>query len=337
MRNRRREAETFSLSFLDIVACGFGAVILLLIITLAFQPRIEQEDARALGAEIDAGRAARADVVEEVRSLRRETDEKRQTLEEIRRRAATLAAEVERAERQAGITRAQAETTVREEERLRAVQQALSEEMRRLLAQRQERRPAPDAPIGGIPVDSEYVLFVVDTSGSMKQGAWPLVVRKVQEVLETYPRTKGFQITSDLGTYMFPTFAGQWIPDTPARRALVLDQMRNWNAFSQSNPAPGVISAIRAFASADRPMSIFVFGDDFNGTSIDAVVQAVSQLNRQDANGNWMIRIHAVGFPTIPNHPAFLQHQANFFRFAHLMRSLAERNGGAFVGLNSVR
>lgn len=84
-------------------------------------------------------------------------------------------------------------------------------------------------------------------------------------------------------------------------------------------------------------MSIFVFGDDFNGTSIDALVQAVSQLNRQDANGNWLIRIRAVGFPTIPNHPAFLQHQANFFRFAHLMRSLAERNGGAFVGLNSVR
>src|SRR3546814_14463636 len=44
MRIRRREAETFSLSFLDVIACGFGAVILLLIITLAFEPISAQEE-----------------------------------------------------------------------------------------------------------------------------------------------------------------------------------------------------------------------------------------------------------------------------------------------------
>lgn len=334
MRARRREAETFSLSFLDIIACGFGAVILLLVITLAFQPRIAQEDARTVGAEINAGREAREDLVTERRSLLNEIEQKRQALGEIRRRAAALAAEVERTERQLGTTRAQSETTIREEERLRAVQQALSEEMRRLLAQREEPRRTIDSPIGGIPVDSEYILFVVDTSGSMKLGAWPLVVRKVQEVLETYPKTKGFQIMSDVGTYMFPTYAAQWIPDTPARRALVLNQMQNWNAFSRSDPAPGVISAIRTFANTGRPMSIFIFGDDFNGTSIDSVVQTVSQFNRQDANGNWQIRIHAVGFPTLPVYTKLID---NFMRFAHLMRTLAERNGGAFVGLNSVR
>ena len=33
MRKPRRSAEEFSLSFLDVICCGFGAIILLLMIT----------------------------------------------------------------------------------------------------------------------------------------------------------------------------------------------------------------------------------------------------------------------------------------------------------------
>src|SRR5690606_10260313 len=43
MRARRREMETMSLSFIDCICCGFGAVILLLVITKLFEPiRIEE-------------------------------------------------------------------------------------------------------------------------------------------------------------------------------------------------------------------------------------------------------------------------------------------------------
>ena len=35
---KRRETETFSLSFLDVICCGFGAVILLLVITKIYEP-----------------------------------------------------------------------------------------------------------------------------------------------------------------------------------------------------------------------------------------------------------------------------------------------------------
>ena len=38
MRSRRRDTEIFSMSFLDVVSCGFGAVILLLVIALALEP-----------------------------------------------------------------------------------------------------------------------------------------------------------------------------------------------------------------------------------------------------------------------------------------------------------
>ena len=44
MRKRqRRDIETGSLSFLDVICCGFGAVILLLVITKIFEPiRLEE-------------------------------------------------------------------------------------------------------------------------------------------------------------------------------------------------------------------------------------------------------------------------------------------------------
>ena len=48
--------------------------------------------------------------------------------------------------------------------------QRLTEEMQRLLA---DYRPDPDEyMVGGIPVDSEYIIFIIDTSGSMQQYAW---------------------------------------------------------------------------------------------------------------------------------------------------------------------
>ena len=37
-RRRRRDTEIFSMSFLDVVSCGFGAVILLLVLALALEP-----------------------------------------------------------------------------------------------------------------------------------------------------------------------------------------------------------------------------------------------------------------------------------------------------------
>jgi len=63
--------------------------------------------------------------------------------------------------------------------RLLAAQQELSEEMKRLQKRQEEsyQRP-PDAPIGGIPVDSEYVVFIIDTSGSMQRFAWPRCGRR---------------------------------------------------------------------------------------------------------------------------------------------------------------
>jgi len=52
----------------------------------------------------------------------------------------------------------------RHQGRLVSAQEKLSDEMKRVLGQ--DHRKKDDA-IGGVPVDSEYVIFCIDTSGSI--------------------------------------------------------------------------------------------------------------------------------------------------------------------------
>ena len=216
------------------------------------------------------------------------------------------------------------------EGQLAEAKQDLSEEMQRLFGENYERK-RDDHTIGGIPVDSEYVIFVIDTSGSMHRFNWDMVQRKVAETLDIYPRVRGIQVMNDMGEYMFRTYATKWIPDSPARRRAILKRLRRWAPFSNSSPVEGITRAIRSFYAPDRKISIYVFGDEFSGPSIDDAVTAVDAVNRETESGGRMVRIHGVGFPL----PSF-QGQGvpnTGVRFATLMRVLCDRNGGTFVGI----
>jgi hypothetical protein len=204
--------------------------------------------------------------------------------------------------------------------------------MRRLLGE-DFRRPAADSTIGGVPVDSEYIIFIIDTSSSMTGNAWPLVIRKMTETLEIYPKVKGIQVLNDNGIYMFSTFAGQWISDTPGMRKAILDRLVDWRATSYSSPVNGITKAIRTFYAPDKKISLYVFGDDLQDSTVDSVVKKVDAINKEDAQGNRLVRIHAVGFPVNVNRALSMQGSAR--RFASLMRILSQRNGGTFVALSS--
>ena len=217
------------------------------------------------------------------------------------------------------------------EGRLLAAQQTLTEEMKRLQAQA-ERRQVDRSLVGGIPVDSEYVIFVIDTSGSMFTYAWPTVLQKMTQVLDIYPKVKGIQVMNDMGQYMFSRYAGKWIPDTPGRRKVIIERLRTWNVFSNSSPVEGITRAIRTFSAPDKKISIYVFGDEFTGKSIDEVVNTVDRLNRRDAQGRQRVRIHAVGFPVMFSVPGVSN--TTGVRFATLMRLLCRQNDGTFVGLS---
>jgi len=322
---KRRIVEVFSLSFLDVISCGFGAIILLLVLSMALEPttlEIMQADMTGLIEQIkqELDRTA-----EQSKIVEQEISLKHRAVQDIRKDVMQM----EKALQQA-LENDPAELAERKEE-LQAVVQTLTEEMRRLYS----RSAHNDATIGGIPVDSEYIIFVIDTSGSMLKVAWPLVVKKVEEVLSVYPEVKGLQVVNDMGSYMFGAYAGKWIPDTPARRKEVIRRLRNWQSFSNSSPVEGIQHAVRVFFKEDKRISLYVFGDDFSSGSINSVLREVSRINRQDKQGKSRVRIHTFGFPVLFTNPQY--DQGNKVRFAHLMRLLAEQNAGSFVGLNSVR
>jgi hypothetical protein len=176
------------------------------------------------------------------------------------------------------------------------------------------------------PDDSEYIIFIVDTSGSMFNHVWPIVLKKVEETLNRYPKLNGFQVMNDEGVYMFTGDRGKWLAATPAQRRSVIERLRTWNAFSNSSPIEGIVEAIRTYHDPARKVSLYVFGDEFTGPSIDSVVKGVDIINRKDESGARRMRIHAIGFPLRPDAP-----QENSIRFATLMRTLCQRNGGTFV------
>ena len=327
MRRRRRDTTVFSLSILDCICCGFGAVILLFVLSKAGEPmRLEQsiEDKSGLVREL-------TDQVFEIRGetaiLNRELRSKREQLSDYREKLARLLGDLSELQGEFAATSQDSEVQNEIEGRLAATLQTLTDEMRRLLAYQPRRRTET---VGGIPIDSEYVIFIIDTSGSMQHYAWPMVMRKMNETLELYPRIKGIQVMNDMGAYMFEQYAGDWIPDSPARRQAVISRLATWTPMSNSSPVEGVEAAIRRHFDEDKRISLYIFGDDFSGDWAQPVVKEVERINKADQQGRRRVRIHAVGFPVI------VDKQASGRRFATLMRALCERNDGTFVGLPSL-
>jgi hypothetical protein len=333
MRRQRREIEGISLSFLDVISCGFGAIILLLVLTKVFEPVVIEDSIKNLEGYLAALQEDLFDLRGEVKDINRKMIRKEDLQKDQIERLTLLSAELSalKSKHEKTLDKTQVATLI--EGRLADAKQSLTDEMQTLLAD--YKRSADEDKIGGIPVDSEYVIFIIDTSGSMYNYAWPLVMQKVSETLAVYPRLKGIQVMNDMGNYMFTQYAGDWIPDTQARRRAIVERLRGWNVFSNSSPVEGITKAISTYYRPGRKISLYVFGDEFSGRSIQQVVNVVDRINREDANGDRLVRIHGVGFPVQFANPP--RYQETGIKFAILMRTLCERNGGTFVGLNDFR
>jgi hypothetical protein len=329
MAKGRREIEVFSLSFLDAICCGFGAMIMLLVLNKASEPRIIEQVRSERQGLIAALQQELAALRGQTLTIDRDMTDAERQLAEDRAQLARLQADLSKIRGQFAASKEEGlQSDLRGE--LLATRQQLTEEMRRLLAEYQP--PAEDTTVGGIPVDSEYIIFVIDTSGSMFQGPWRLVLKKVSETLAVYPRVKGIQVLNDEGKYMFSSYAGKWIPDSQTARRRIIDTLSRWNPYSDSSPVEGIAEAINTFYEPGKPISIFVFGDDFPTGQVEAVARYVEKVNKSDETGRRLVRIHGVGFPT----QIAGGRMGNALRFANLMRALCERNGGTFVALSTL-
>jgi len=325
-RRTRRDTETFSMSFLDCICCGFGAIILLLVLNEFGQP-IQLELTRE---ELEGQVARMKREIFDIRGLaivlERDLRARVEQLSEEQRRLARLRGDFSEVE---GRHKASAD----QEDALKKLTKTMDEARKALIEETRElrvisRREVYEQPVAGVPIDSEYVIFIVDTSGSMQSHNWRYCEQKLGEILNIYPKLKGIQVMDDEGGYMFTEYRGKWIPDSPARRRAILDRFRRWQAFSNSSPSEGIIAAVRTFWTREHPISLYVLGDEFTGPSIQDVVDTVDRINRSERGGERLVRIHSVGFP-IPGELS--QHTS--IRYATLMRILSARNGGVFVGL----
>ena len=330
---RPRESDSFNISFLDVMSCGFGAIILLLMITRSSAPtEIEvtdvtpAESVNALQEQLFAIRG-------ETSTLNRELNAKQEQLSAFKDRVARLRRDLTDVQAQFQTSSQLSDETTQEVGRLAIARQSLTEEMQRLLGDSFNRE---NNTVGGIPVDSEYIIFVIDTSGSMYDSSWNKMLEVIGDTLDVYPDVKGIQVMNDMGDYMFDSYRGEWIPDTPSRRGLILSTLRTWNPYSNSSPVEGVTRAINSFYAPDKKISVYVLGDDFQpGGSITEVLRTIARINVENADGERLVRIHGIGFPNIFEFDR--RFHASVYRFSNLMRELTQRNGGTFVGLNDYR
>ena len=331
MLKRSRETESFTVSFLDVASCGFGAMIILLMLAKPSQKAPLEVAEAAPAAIISELQEQLFEIRGETRVVNRDLNAKQEQLSSIKERVARLRRDLSDVQGEFQSSKQLSDEATDEIGKLSLAQQSLTEEMQRLAAN--SSAPENNA-IGGIPVDSEYIIFVIDSSGSMfNNPSWGKMLGVIEDTLNVYPEVKGIQIMNDMGDYMFDSFRGQWIPDTPARRTQILSTLRSWNPFSNSSPVEGVTRAINTFYAPDKKSSIYVLGDDFQpGGSIRDVLRTIDRINVEDADGNRLVRIHGIGFPTIFAGP--VRFQQSVYRYSTLMREMTQRNGGTFVGLN---
>ncbi len=330
-RRRRRTSEDASISFLDIICCGFGAIVLLLVIVKPSQPVVLEESLIQDKGQVRALQERLFEIRGQVKYLETELNAKHEQLGKDQRRVAILRGELEQlVAMRASIEDGGADTATQAED-LQIALQSLTREMQRLL----RGRKRVNEYVAGVPVDSEYIIFIIDSSGSMTTSAWPKLVREVQNTLAIYPKVKGIQIMNNEGIYMFPQYRGRFMEDSPTRRRDIIRKLVNWSAFSASTPVGGITTAIKQHYDKDKKISLYVMGDDYQGRSVQRVVKIVEELNQRNKQGETRVRIHSVGFPVLVGTATGVNSSAT--RYANLMRQLAEHNNGTFIGLNDVR
>lgn len=330
MKKQRRGAEMFSLSFLDVITCGFGAIILLLVISKTGSTVAVLEDSpQPRDGLVRELQTSLFEIRGETQILNRDLNAKQEQISAWTKRVARLKLDKQKSQNEFGNLQDTFSVQSSITEQFESAKQTLTEEMHRLLA---KLNKSDTSLVGGIPIDSEYIIFVIDTSGSMVQFNWGKMINQLTTTLDVYPNVKGLQIMSDMGGYLFSQTRGKWIPDTPGRRRAIISNLRRWNTFSNSSPVEGITRAIQTFSDRGKNISIYVYGDEFTGNSISNVVDIINKLNPKDRNDNPRIRIHGVGFP-IPN-DAPERFQITNQRFATLMREVVQNNAGTFVGLN---
>ena len=323
---KRRPIEVFSLSFLDCLCCGFGAILLLFILSIGSgKAGVESEvDVPTLEAMREQLAMLEADIANKASIL--EAALNSEVTSQERERILSLIQEME-----SQLADLQQEFDSRKAN-LSTGQQAAAEANRLLQSFKHENLP----PIG-LPADATHVAFVIDTSGSMRNQLTKQlhygVIEQIRELLDSLPAVRSIQFLDTSGNYMIGNRSGIWLPDTPGLRQQALQNILRYPILSVSDPEPGVRNAIRDLKprlQANEEMSLYVLGDDFQGSTQSFLIK-LDRLNPRNPNTSKRpASISAVGFPTLIS-PFQLGAPQGNTRFANIMREIAEAHDGVLI------
>lgn len=329
LRRRRRAGENFGLSFLDVICCGFGAIILLFIISMGAENQVIQN----LRTKLQELVQQRLSVVAQLRTEETIVSQQAQAAQDGRRREEDRARDLQ----------ALIDNLMVQIQYLQAGRQALlvdveqrREEIDALQKKLDMPLPEIDLPVG-LPIVSNYVAFVIDTSGSMRDPntgrLLQMALDKMNDLVSSYPVVRGVQFLDADGRFIVRGSRAEWISDSPEVRADAMRALHAYPVFSNSNPVPGIVRAIRTLHDPNNPemrMAVFVVGDEFTGTA-DPVINRLEEINPRGEDGRRPVSINAIGIPAVLRYPLSPDHTG--MKFAHLMREICYRHDGAFIAV----
>ena len=314
MKRRSRNFQIFNLSFLDVISCGFGAVVLLVLLSKS----------TIGGGTIDIDR-----ISELIKTFTQTQSQSAELESQSQQLSSTIDAQIDK--------ETQLQDAIEKASKTLATLQSENSILQAEIAILQQKTNSPSATIsvdkdnadeiyaGGIPVDANYIIFIVDTSGSMLE-IWAKVMKEMENILNIHPEVEGFQILNDNGIHLISSYKRKWIDDTPSLRRRVLQLLRTWQAFSNSSPVEGLQEALKLYVKPNMKVSIYILGDDYTGASYDPVLQTISRLNTNRKTGKPIARIHGIGF--------YNQQGGDILRLSTLLREVARQSRGTFIALD---
>lgn len=314
----RAPIEVFSLSFLDIISCAFGAIVMLVLLSKNANEEIPAADqASSIGALIQQLTSAKS----LVEALQNRLSSKQTSLADAQSQSSAERTELDRL--QQAIPRA-TESLKKLEDKAQTIRQDIVQA--NALLNTPASTDEPDIDVGGVPTDADYVVFIIDNSGSMKQIGWNKIINVVSDVIENHPKLKGFNVMAADGRFL-PVKKGGWIEDTRLNRKNVLNKLKRFQGGG-SNPEVGILKAIDRYKNQQGKVSLYVFGDEYQ-LNIRSRVEQITLANLDPATQKPRFRIHGIGF--------FWRGGGGNTRqgFASFMKAVAYNNRGAFIAVDT--
>lgn len=311
---KRQDKELFSMSFLDIMACGFGALVLILLIS-------KFQELEIIIFENDASKLIKVKnekilKIKKSESIDKIINNKIDNLLILNNELDDLNAELAK------------RITISSEldDLVNSTRSKISEKINSISAPEMQKEAS------GIRIDSKYLVFIIDNSASMiDSGPWSEVLNEIDGIINTFPNLDGYIVFNDAGY----TFHGSnpWLAPSKANRKTSLDLLKinPYKYISTSNPIPALKIAINNYGKKYNDVGVFIIGDDVQENKrMNTVLNDIKTLNTKPDGSNY-VRINAISFLTSKDESAYTQQNKNYLI---LMRELTEQSGGALVVVN---